>query len=471
MKRTTNVESRLAAAQMHALTAVRREIRSRDSAQERKYLREFAQSFRNYDGVLSTEEFDRCIGSASTILIGDYHSLAASQQFAANLLERVAKQSSVVIGVEAVLSRDQHILNSWWRREIDEAELRQRLRFDREWGYDWAPFYELLISARDNGEAIYGLDCMPRDDLRSIRSRDRHATAKISEMRQRHPQAKLMILFGESHMAPEHLPALLHESLPGERILTVLQNLDSIYWRAVGEEAAAVSIDDDTVCVFNSSPLEKYESYRLCLEKWNAAADDPPDFAPAVYNLIRSLARTLGFCLDSPHNGTQPKFLADSLPEVITIEQDAEELFAATTLATEFAGPGPMRSRLEQVRSELVSRLEEQGCVYVSAANRFLIREFHVNHVAAESARFLRRACGSSTWQNGSGVKLENALAHFGSRLLCPGTVAEVIDPLGESLYRAYLQGRITKTAIRRMFLGRVEDLDNVKATLAAIVE
>jgi hypothetical protein len=312
---------------------------------------------------------------------------------------------------------------------------------------------------------------MPRDDLRCIRSRDRHAASKIGEMRQRHPHAKLMILFGESHMAPQHLPALLRESFPNERILTVLQNLDTLYWRAVGDEAAAVTIADDAVCVFNSSPLEKYESYRLCLEKWNAPTDEPPDFAPAVYNLIFSLVRTLGFRLDSPHNGTQPKFLADSLPEVVAVDESSDDMFGPAKLVAELVGPGALRARLQQVRSALISRLNNNGCVYVPAANRFFVREFHLNHVAAEAARFLHHACRDSTSQNCSEAKLENALAHFGLRLLCPGTVADVNDPLGESLYRAYLKERITKASIRRMFLARVEDLDNVKATLAAIVE
>jgi uncharacterized iron-regulated protein len=471
VKRANNVGLRLAAAQMRAVAAVRREIRLRDSADRSKYLREFTQSFRKYDRLLSSEELDKRVGAATILLIGDYHALPASQNFAANLLERVEQRFNVVLGVEAALSRDQEVLDSWWRREIGEDELRQRLRFDREWGYDWPPFYELLIAAREHGEAVYGLDSMPRDDLRSIRSRDRHAAAKICEMRQRHPQAKVVVLFGESHMAPQHLPALLRELLPQERTLTILQNLDTLYWRAIGEKAAAVSIADDTVCVFNSSPLEKYESYRLSLERWNAAVDEPPDFAPAVYNLIFSLARCLGFRLDSPQNGTQPKFLADSLPEVVAVEQDAEEVFAATKLASEFAGSGPLSQHLDEVRSELVSRLEGQGCVYVPAANRFLIREFRLNHVAAEAARFLHHACGGPTSQNCSEAKLENALAHFGSRLLCPGTVADVNDSLGDPLYRAYLEGRVTKASIRRMFLRRREDLDNVKATLAGIVE
>ena len=46
-----------------------------------------------------------------------------------------------------------------------------------------------------------------------------------------------MVLFGESHLAPGHLPRVLREQLPEERVLTVLQNVDALYWRAAGEPA------------------------------------------------------------------------------------------------------------------------------------------------------------------------------------------------------------------------------------------
>ena len=40
------------------------------------------------------------------------------------------------------------ILDAWMRGEIDENELRERIRFDLDWGYDWAPWRELLETAR-----------------------------------------------------------------------------------------------------------------------------------------------------------------------------------------------------------------------------------------------------------------------------------------------------------------------------------
>ena len=445
MKSIDNPETRRTAAQMHALAAVRREIGPRDSASGRKYLREFAQAFRKYDSALDPEQLNSKISVADILLVGDYHALPASQRFVAGLIERLASMRPVVVGLEAVLSRDQRILDAWWRREIGEQELRQRLRFDREWGYAWDPCYELLTAARDHGEGIYGLDCMPRDDMRRIGSRDRHAAAKICEMRERHPNAALVVLFGESHMAPTHLPRVLKETAPEARTLTVLQNVDALYWQAVGEKATAVSIGEDVVCVFNSSPLEKYESYRLCLEKWNGAADDLPDFAPAVYNLIFSLANSLGFRLDSPRNGTQPKFLADSLPEVVSVADGAA------------------------VADVVRVALEERGCVYVPATNTFFVREFKMARAAEEAARFLRHACLGMKAQPGSlNQQIEDALAHFGSRLLCPAVGFETDSEPGESLYRGYIAGRVSRAALRRAFLVRV-DSDQARQILSLI--
>ena len=281
MASTANLRIRRSAAQLHALAGVEREIRAQDSHSRRKYLREFNQAFLKYDSLLDSDQLQTALRSADVVLIGDYHALPAAQRHAAALIEQRALVGDrpVVLGVETIFARDQHILEEWWRREIDESELRQRIRFDLDWGYDWAPFYELLVTARDHAEALYGVDCMPREDLRKISARDRHAAAKLSEIRQRHPDAVIFVLFGESHLAPGHLPRELQEQMPDARILTVLQNVDALYWRAAGERAdkvEAVRVNDEVLCVFNATPLEKYESYRLFLDQWSRC-DDGPD--------------------------------------------------------------------------------------------------------------------------------------------------------------------------------------------------
>src|ERR1051325_691650 len=140
MATPTGIRWRRSFAERHALQSIEREIRSTDTHGRRKYLREFAEAFRSYEAVLSPSQLEAALYSASVLLVGDYHALPSSQQFAASLIEQLSSRGQTpVLGLEMILARDQHILDEWARGEIDESELRERIRFDFEWGYDWTP--------------------------------------------------------------------------------------------------------------------------------------------------------------------------------------------------------------------------------------------------------------------------------------------------------------------------------------------
>ncbi len=542
MSTTGILRSRRSAAQRHALASVVRTIGAIDPSAGCKYLRDFREAYRSYQKVLAPSDVRHEIAQAGIVLVGDYHALPNSQRYLASLLrDPELHQRPVVLGVETIFSRDQHILDEWLRGEIDENELRQRIRFDLDWGYDWPTFYELLSAARDHGASIYGLDCMPREDLRKIGARDRHAADKIAELRRRHPSALVFVLFGESHLAPQHLPALLQERLPAEPTLTVLQNVDALYWRAAGEardhvEAVLVSKDvrkevrENVVCVFNATPLEKYETYRLWLDRWGRSDNDAaPDLGPTLYNLIEGMVRFLGINQYSPHNTTQPRLLVDLMPEVYSRSSDAllRRLLSRKGFTAE-----QRRSLLRQVR--------ERGSVYLTPINAVYVRQFRMTSSAEDAVRCLHQACrGLPNLSNGKvpaaqaafGAKpldqddkfymavFEHALAFFGSRILHPARpalrdpdiaelfdvtredlehqtalpFAEAVDALdfltehrkqdfrgasappftgrkyeyvaeqlghltGTDLYDAYIEGRLTTTALRKLFLAHIEE-------------
>jgi uncharacterized iron-regulated protein len=494
MASTSNLRLRRSEAQLHALAGVEREIRINDPNGRRKYLKDFSQAFRSYELVMDRQQLGASVRAADIVLIGDYHALPAAQHFAATLLEERAQPGDrpVVLGLETIFSRDQHILDEWWRREIDAEELQQRIRFDLDWGYDWAPFYELLVTAREHADAIYGLDCMPREDLRKIGARDRHAAHKMAEIRQRHPNAVIMVLFGESHLAPGHLPKVLRERLPEERVLTVLQNVDALYWRAAGEpheRVEAVRVSDAVVCVFNSTPLEKYENYRLHLSRWGRTEEEGPDLAPTIYNLIDSLLRFLGIDRYSSHNGTQPKFLVDLMPEVYSRASGAR---LRQQLSRHHA--------TEEEAEAMVRHVEERGSVYLPQVNAFYVREFKMMYAAEEAARFLHHACRGLPARGGSAEvpgsadhfyaqTVEHALGYFGSRVLYPARpLAEDAGSrelqeagpeserkkteassqllgymLGNALYDAYLKGRVSRGMLRRLFLVHLQEPGKAK--------
>ena len=543
MATTSILRSRRSAAQLHAIASVEREIRAIDPAAGRKYLRDFREAYCSYEKVLGASDVRHEIANAGTVLVGDYHALPNSQRYLAEILrDSELQQRPIVLGVETIFSRDQHILDEWYRGEIDENELRQRIRFELDWGYDWAPFYELLSAARHRGASIYGLDCMPREDLRKIGARDRHAADKIAELRQRHSDALILILFGESHLAPQHLPALLQQRLPAEAMLTVLQNVDALYWRAAGEasdhvEAVEVrnevrkDVREHVLCVFNATPLEKYEHYRLCLDRWGRSDNDhsAPDLGPTLYNLIDGMVRFLGINQYSPHNTTQPRLLVDLMPEVYSRSSDA---LLHRLLSRKGFTAGHRRSLLRQVR--------ERGSVYLTPINAVYVRQFRMTSSAEDATRFLHQACrGLPNLSPCHGnpapnavhaaesldkddafymTVIENALACFGSRILHPARpalrdtdIAELFDVTredlehqtslpfadavealdflmlhrpqdfggapapgftgrkyeyvveqlgyltGNDLYDAYLEGRLTTAALRKLFLAHIE--------------
>jgi hypothetical protein len=542
MATTGILRTRRSAAQRHALASVEREIRAIDPAAGRKYLRDFREAYLSYQRVISATDVRQQIAKAGTVLVGDYHALPNSQRYLASLLRDYDfHQRHVVLGLETIFSRDQHILDEWLRREIDEDELRQRIRFELDWGYDWTPFYELLSAARDHGASICGLDCMPREDLRKIGARDRHAADKIAALRRQHPDALIVVLFGESHLAPQHLPALLQQRLPAEPMLIVLQNVDALYWHAAGEardhvEAVEVRNEvrnggrENVLCVFNATPLEKYENYRLCLDRWGRSDHDrsAPDFGPTLYNLIDGMVRFLGINQYSPHNTTQPRLLVDLMPEVHSRSSDAllRRLLSRKGFTAE-----RRRSLLRQVR--------ERGSVYLTPINAVYVRQFRMTSAAEDATRFLHQACrGLPNFANGKVTEtrvspgarpldrddafyatvVEHALAFFGSRILYPTRpalrdadlaelfdvtredlelqallpFAEAVDALdfltqhraedlrcsqapacngrkyeyiaeqlgyltGNDLYDAYLEGRLTTAALRKLFLTHIE--------------
>ena len=458
MATTGILRSRRSVAQLHAVAGVEREIRANDNSFARKYVRDFRDAFRSYQRVLSAEDVHEKIGEAGVALIGDYHALPTSQRYIASLLREPALHGRpLVLGVETIFARDQHIVDEWLHGEIDECELRQRIRFDLDWGYDWAPFFDVLLAARERGAPIYGLDCMPREDLRKIGARDRHAADKIAEIRHTHPDALILVLFGESHLAPEHLPARIAERFAADvvqvrssrrRVLTVLQNVDALYWRAAGEASdrvEAVEVDSDTLCVFNATPLEKYENYRLCLDRWGRGDDSGPDLGPTLYNLVGSLVRFLGINQYSPHNSTQPRLLVDLMPEVYSRRSDA--LLRRLLSRKEFTAAD---------KRYVVHRVRERGSIYLPRLNVVYVREFRMTSAAEDATRFLHQACrglpyrslGNGNGSNGSGQKrngqaredafyagvFEHALAFFGSRVLHPARAAFRENDLAELL-------------------------------------
>jgi Haem-binding uptake, Tiki superfamily, ChaN len=417
---------RRTAAQQLALEQVKREINATDPHGRLKYLRDFTEAFLDYKRVLTPPELDQYCCAADVLLVGDYHALAASQKYASELLGKAAGSGRrVILALEMVFARDQRVLDRWFRGEISEEELRYGIRYDAEWGYDWEPFAKLLQQARNCCVGVFGIDSGPRGSMRRIAARDRYAALKIAELREQHPDAIVLALFGEAHLAPNHLPRWLRQRRPQDAVLTVLQNLDELYWKSAGElseRVQAVQVREDVICVFNATPLEKYESYRIYIERWRTEPSQP-DLAPTFYNVVDSLLRSLGLEQYYPAAGNHPSTLAEEYPQVQTCSDQRE--FERFLMG---------RGVLAQERRSALGTLRRNGCVYIPRHNLLLVERFHMAAAAEEAVRFVQSECrGPASFQGpwiGSSAEhqfyfevMERALVTFGVRVLLPDNV------------------------------------------------
>src|SRR5262252_4651019 len=173
----------------------------------RKYIREFTNEFNAFEAVCDPDEVLRAAVEANLIWVGDYHALAKSQIYVVELLKGIAqRKDNVALAVEPVFARSQDTLDSWMSGEISEQDFLDRIRYHEEWGCEWAGYKAIFETARELGIHVYGVDCHPRSDMRSIGRRDLGVARRIVRLMQNNPAQTLIVIFGESHLAQNHLP-------------------------------------------------------------------------------------------------------------------------------------------------------------------------------------------------------------------------------------------------------------------------
>ena len=438
-KASTFRARRRSAAERRVLLPLQREIGAVDRLSRRKYVQSFNQAYQTYERVIGNEDVFRFCATADTLLISDFHALDSCQFFLCDVLEQLSTAQSrpLALLLEAVFTRDQHILDEWQAEAISDAELRQRLRFTLDWGYEWEPFLHTLKVARALGIPIFGADCAPRGNMRRIGQRDRHAADTIKRIREQLPDSLLAVFFGESHLAPAHLPREIRERLPEESVRLVLQNVDQLYFRAAGElrdRIDALEVDAKTVAVFNATPVEKWHRYRLCIERWREEFHRSPDHTPLLYDLIDGL-------LDFLHieryaeEGEGSRYFVDCYPEVVNVDslERAKSVLERNGVC-------------EDRRRELTNALAENGSYYVPELNLLIAHSLRMISTTREVSRFVHHACRDfETTSTATSLAheseeafyaraLENGLAEFGARILYPSRPAVAEDTL-HSLY------------------------------------
>jgi hypothetical protein len=417
-----------------AADRLRREVMGADGSLAHPYFRSFTHQLKSFDQPSSRGDLVAAAALADLVYVGDFHATPSCQRFAAELLELLAARvPHLALCVEFVYTRQQSLLDRRQAGEIADDAFLKRLHYREEWGYPWEGYRDLLDRARDLGVPVHALDVPPRRGFSGLARRDDHAAKRIAALLSESSDTRLVVLFGESHLARSHLPRRVKARLKRDglerREVVVFQNPDRIYWQLLARGPSipeTVRVEPFTYAIFHANPLEKYEAYRQILERWreDVPQEEEIDLTPAVHHLIGVLLGWLGIRADQRrlrHRAGWSEELNDAFPEVYSGAEAAELL---EPILRE-------HGRSRQELSEARRLLERRGALYESRSNTIFLLRYLPGAAAGAAARFLRAALTGRLFVKPDdfandpaaaayGAAYGEALAYVGSKLIDP---------------------------------------------------
>lgn len=428
-----------ASSQREATEQLKRDLMRLDPRARSRYVTRFLSEFRQGEASTSLAEIMNQAVKTDVIYLADYHALPATQAFAVRflnlLVEQTRKQREIILCLENFYERDQRWLEAFINGEISEERFLKLTRYTTEWGYAWAGYRSILKAAEQHEIKVFGIDCPLRHRARFIKRRDQNAASRIVALLKKYPGAQIVIFFGESHLADEHLPGKTRQiaskiSSPTLKLkdLVIAQNIDELYWQFQNgtQMPGAVRVAVNKYCVFTATPLEKYQSYARVIEQWQhhdetinkkqASFEEETDYVSSCTRLLTTLLTALQ--LNSPRSWfRRARTLAETEPEIYSG-------CAFNTFAALLKRHGANVDETRAIRE----RAQEIGCAYSSRINALFVSSFDAVSVSEELTRYVIAALRGQLWSESGHITNARSELNGSSPCTCDQLAATMLD-------------------------------------------
>jgi uncharacterized iron-regulated protein len=374
------------------------------------YQRNYRRHVSRFDHASSLEELKEALAESDIVYVGDYHTNPQSQRGFLRILKMMIEMTNfLVIALELIHKRSQPAIDAYLTGEIDEETFLRRIHLRRRWYFDlWKNFQPVFDFAKYHRLKIYGVESAP-SARSTLKSRDEACAKKLVEILQRSPEHKLLILIGDLHIAPEHLPAAVEARLKKEKIqkksLILYQNSEDIYWKLAAmkmeEKTEIVRIDERSFCIVNTPPIVWQQSY----VNWLEHEEGEIDFADPKHSFLELADRIAGF-------------LEISLPSA----KDEVEVFTCGDLSflERLEGdPDFTKKEIQTIKKQILA----SQSYYIPKKKIAYLASLSLNHVAEEASHFIRHLCAGDEFPREPqdafyANALHEALGFFGSKTI-----------------------------------------------------
>jgi len=374
------------------------------------YQRVYHRRVSKFDHVSDLEELKKALAEAEIVYVGDYHTNAQSQRAFLRILKMMIDITNRFdVALELIHDRYQPFVDHYLAGEIDEEAFLKRIKLERRWYFDlWKNFQPIFDFSKYHHLRIYGVESA--SSARStLKERDKATAKKLFEILKKNPGRRLLVLIGDLHIAPEHLPAevdaLLKQAGIKKKKLLIYQNSEAIYWKLaamkIEEKTEIVRLNGESFCIINTPPIVWQQSYINWLEQ----EEGEIDFADSKHSFLELVDRIGGF-------------LGITLPS----RKDEVEVFTCGDLS--FLERLKNDSDFTKKEIQTIKRQILAGESYFIPKKKIAyLASLSLNHAAEEASHFVKILCSGEEFPRDPqdafyANVLHEALGFFGSKMV-----------------------------------------------------
>ncbi|MEI7973780.1 MAG: ChaN family lipoprotein, partial [Bdellovibrio sp.] len=282
------------------------------------YRNEFERCFRGSWRVRRPHFLLTRCRKAQLLFLADFHALKQSQRGHLRLLKQLPAEEWG-LALECVETQHQEYLDNYLAGKISEVDFLKKTEWRERWEFPWENYRIFFDWARENKVPVLALNLYLKESSQaSLLHRDRHAAEVLSHALLARERPRWAVIFGEQHLAPQHLPLEVKRFHSQVASLVVFQNRDSIFFELLKKgrdvDSDVVELANGHFLVSNIPPWVKWQDYLLHLERtsdqsWSHASEVREDFlggeglelSDDISHLVRVLSQDLEVSEPSVH--------------------------------------------------------------------------------------------------------------------------------------------------------------------------
>lgn len=262
-----------------------------DTPELDRYHKVYESEFDKRWKISRKEELWEQIERSRVVLLGDFHAMKQSQKAHLRILRQLPSRRKIILAVEFFEAADQGKIDRYLAGKMAERAFLKAIAWQKKWGFPWENYKPLMRWAQKHKVAVHGINrASAKKSAATLKSRDVFAGKFIAELVKKNPDALVVVIYGDLHLAQSHIPAqiLRHLGTPfAKSVLRIFQNVEKIYFQLLSRELEMttdlVRLNRTSFCLVSVPPWVKWQNYLMYLEETYDPGLDVDDEAPLDY--------------------------------------------------------------------------------------------------------------------------------------------------------------------------------------------